>query len=77
MLEAKFKGAKLDLRPLPPGRRFYGALIWPGFEGMEHLARQTKMHRVIDAALSDEELSLFSMIVALTPREATRLDDPL
>lgn len=69
ILQSNFKGCKVKLKRLTDSDRFYGDLVWKGFENKDHVDRQELLRDVLEAELTPEERQKVSMIFTYTPAE--------
>jgi acid stress-induced BolA-like protein IbaG/YrbA len=69
LLSERFPGSAPEIHPSRGNGRVWGILVWPQFDGQEHLARQDRVWEVLKESLAPEELPRVSAILAMTPME--------
>ena len=71
VLKTEFAGASTDIDITVPGHKVGGYLIWKGFTGLEQIDRQEKLWNFINEKLTPDERKSISILMTLTPVEAS------
>ena len=67
ILEDTFTGMTVDLEPLPD-QRVTGSVVWDGFTGHDHVARQQMVRQALQAALGPN-VQQVGVLLTYTPDE--------
>jgi len=67
ILEAEFPGIKVDTEVMS-SRRIFGSVVWDGFEGLDHVDRQTKIRTALREKLG-EDATKVGVLLAYTSAE--------
>ena len=69
ILIQEFPGSQVDVGKFYGAERVSGEIVWDGFEGLDHLDRQKRVHEALRRGLGAEAIGV-STILAYTPHES-------
>ena len=69
LLVRSFPDARISIDEAKPSKKLSGIVVWPGFDGLEQVDRQSRLWKVLRSKLSPEEQLKITAILTMTPAE--------